>query len=132
MNKSQLQKIGFLAVSSIVILSLFLVLHGLQSAKNTSAEAEIREGGAQVIEIFAKNGYTPTTIQAKADTPTILRIQTENTYDCSAALIIPDLNYEKFLQPTATSDVQILPQKAGTEILGSCSMGMYGFKINFV
>jgi|SRR5690606_17220201 len=131
MTKSQLQKYIFLFTSVIIIGILFSVLHGIQSSKNTSAEAHI-ENGTQVIEIFAKNGYSPTKIQAKSNLLTILRIKTENTYDCSASLTIPDIKYSKFLQPTASTDVQLLPQTAGTKIRGSCSMGMYGFEIIFV
>jgi plastocyanin domain-containing protein len=93
--------------------------------------AEI-SGNAQVIKVFAKNGYSPSKITAKADTETIIRIETNNTYDCSAALVIPSIKYSKFLPTSGTTDIQLLPQKAGTEIQASCSMGMYGFTIEFV
>jgi plastocyanin domain-containing protein len=122
----------FILVAIIVIVGLVFVLNSLQGSKKTSAEAVLGEDGVQVITVTAKNGYTPGIINAKSDTPTILRIKTENTFDCSAAISIPELNYSKFLPPSANSDVQILPQKPGSKIVASCSMGMYGFEINFV
>lgn len=131
MNKETLKKLSFLVVSLFVIGGMFIVLKGIQTSNSETGEAVITDG-VQVVNVFAKNGYSPAVITAKADTPTILRISTNNTYDCSAALNIPALSYSKFLPTSGSSDVQILPQKPGTEILGSCSMGMYGFKIVFV
>lgn len=131
MNKETLKKTSFLIVSLLVIGGLFFVLKNIQNGNSETGEAIVQDG-VQVVNVFAKNGYSPSIITAKADTPTILRISTNNTYDCSAALNIPALSYSKFLPTSGSSDVQILPQKAGTEILGSCSMGMYGFKIVFV
>jgi plastocyanin domain-containing protein len=54
--------------------------------------------GKQVIEILARGGYSPRKTVAKAGVPTILRVKTQNTYDCSSALVIPALNYRKFLE----------------------------------
>lgn len=132
MTVSQLKKTTFLILSGFIILGLVLILNNLQSAKNVKSYSSISESGVQVIEVFAKNGYSPSIIEAKSNVATILRIKTENTYDCSAVLSIPKLNYSKFLPSSGKSDVQILPQQPGTEIVASCSMGMYGFKIDFV
>ena len=131
-NKSQLKKVSFLIISILLIGGLFLYLGTLQNSKNISGEATLLEDGTQILEVTAKNGYFPSNIQAKSDTPTILRIKTNNTYDCSAALTIPKLSYNTFLPTNGNTDVQILPQKSGTIINASCSMGMYGFRIEFV
>ncbi len=118
----------------LVPVVLVLVAGFLLVSKNTTSEfaKSSAEGGFQIVEVTAKNGYSPAVTQAKADTATILRIKTNNTLDCSAALFIKDLKFQDFLPTTGETDIQILPQKAGTTIAGSCSMGMYGFEIRFV
>jgi plastocyanin domain-containing protein len=88
--------------------------------------------GRQTISITAKGGYFPKEITAEANKETLLTVSTKNTYDCSLALVIPKLNYTKNLKPQDQTTVSIPPQKAGTEIDGTCSMGMYKFTIKFV
>jgi hypothetical protein len=85
----------------------------------------------QTIEISAKGGYEPTLSVAKANLPIVLNINTNSTYDCSAALVIPSINYRTRLPLTGTTTVQLAPQPPGTELTGVCSMGMYSFKIKF-
>jgi plastocyanin domain-containing protein len=132
MVKNRIHKTAFLFLSTIVIVILFLVLHNIQVDKQTSVSSTFLENGMQIIEITAKNGYTPNVINADINAPTIIRIKTSDTYDCSAALSIPAIKYHKFLPPNGITDVQLAPQKEPTRIEGSCSMGMYGFVINFV
>ncbi len=88
--------------------------------------------GKQIINIKAKNGYTPYIIEAKANVDSILRVNTNNTFDCSLALRIPTLNVDQMLPITGNTDFNIPSQESGSEINGTCSMGMYSFKINFV
>ena len=87
--------------------------------------------GKQIITIDARGGYFPQMTIAKADMPTIIKVETKSTFDCSSALVIPDLNYQKNLPPTAVTEIEVPPQKAGEEIQGLCSMGMYSFQIKF-
>ena len=87
--------------------------------------------GKQIIEILVRGGYIPNSIKAKAGVETIIKFRTENTFDCSAALVIPKLNYEKMLKSTGIEEVLITPERATGTITGSCGMGMYGFKIAF-
>ncbi len=89
-------------------------------------------GNFQIVEVFAKNGYTPSITEAKAGVPTILKVVTKNTLDCSAALFIPSIKYQKYLPMTGETEIQLLPQKSGTTVTASCSMGMFGFEIRFV
>jgi plastocyanin domain-containing protein len=113
----------------LVLIAGFVVI----SRNSDTALAKAKtEGGFQVVEVSAKNGYSPRITEEKANTPTILRVTTKNTLDCSASLFIPDLKYQEFLPTNGETDIQILPQKSGTSITGSCSMGMYGFEIRFV
>ena|SRR3989344_6240015 len=87
--------------------------------------------GKQIIEIEAKGGYSPRVINAKADTPSVIKISTRNTFDCSIALVIPSLGYRKNLSPTGTAEIEVPSQKAGSKIQGLCAMGMYSFVVNF-
>ena len=87
--------------------------------------------GTQVIDISAKGGYSPRTVTAKAGLPTVLRVTTNGTFDCSASLVIPKLSYQKFLQPSGTEDIALSPEQAQGTLQGLCSMGMYNFRVIF-
>ena len=88
-------------------------------------------GGKQIIDITAKGGYSPRVILAQAGMPTVLRVATRGTFDCSASLVIPKLSYQKFLSPTGTEEIAISPEQAQGTMQGLCSMGMYNFQIKF-
>jgi Cu+-exporting ATPase len=87
--------------------------------------------GTQYIDISAKGGYSPRIVDATAGIPTVLRVSTRGTFDCSSSLVIPKLSYQKFLSPTETEEIAIAPEKAQGTLQGLCSMGMYNFQIRF-
>lgn len=87
--------------------------------------------GKQVIEISAKGGYAPAITTAQAGLPTILRVTTKGTFDCSSSLAIPALDYRTNLPPSGTTDIEVPSQQAGAKIQGVCSMGMYNFVVQF-
>jgi len=87
--------------------------------------------GKQVIEITAKGGYSPTSSAAKANTPTVLKVTTRSTFDCSATLNIPALGYRTNLPATGETLVDIPAQQPDTILQGTCGMGMYNFNIKF-
>lgn len=89
------------------------------------------ENGKQIVTISAKGGYLPRISEAKADMPTILRVDTNGTFDCSSSLNLPSMNYQKNLPATGVTDIEIPPQKAGSTFEGLCGMGMYKFQIAF-
>lgn len=86
--------------------------------------------GKQIIEIKAKGGYTPRVSIAKAGIPTIVRFNTNGTFDCSASVRIPSLNIFSVLSNSGSKDIDLGIQKVGT-LQGSCGMGMYPFEIQF-
>lgn len=88
--------------------------------------------GKQVITITAKGGYLPRTTTATAGVPTVLKIDTKGTYDCSVALAIPSIGYRNNLPPDGQTLIDVPPQPAGTSMRGVCSMGMYSFTVNFI
>ena len=89
-------------------------------------------GGVQYVDISAKGGYSPRIVTAKVGMPTILRVKTSGTFDCSASLVIPKLSYQKFLQPSGTEEISISSEQAQGTMQGLCSMGMYNFQIQFL
>ncbi|MDD2935392.1 MAG: cupredoxin domain-containing protein [Candidatus Pacebacteria bacterium] len=101
-----------------------------QEIKEVKSNVSVVDG-KQIITIDARGGYFPQVTIAKADMPTIIKMATKSTFDCSSALVIPDLNYQKNLPPTAVTEIEVPPQKAGEEIQGLCSMGMYSVIIEF-
>ena len=96
-----------------------------QTAKNVSVV-----DGKQAIVVKAKGGFSPVHSVAKAGIPTILRVETNGTFDCSSVIRIPDMNISKNLPLTGTTDIDIGVQQAGI-FQGTCGMGMYPFDIKF-
>lgn len=87
--------------------------------------------GKQIVEIGVKGGYSPKVSVAKADTPTILRMTTKGSFDCSSAVVIPSIGYQANLPPSGVTDIEVPPQKSGTILQGLCAMGMYNFQVQF-
>ncbi|MDO8590012.1 MAG: cupredoxin domain-containing protein [bacterium] len=97
-----------------------------QDANNVSVT-----DGKQIIEISAKGGYSPKMTVAEAGIPTVIKINTLGTFDCSAALVIPSLGYRNNLPPSGETLVELPPQESGSTLQGLCAMGMYNFQIQF-
>jgi len=133
MNKPTL--ISILAV--VVLIGGALYLRGDSSS---SADAggggalvatSIVEDGVQYVDITARGGYTPRVTKAQAGMPTVIRMKTENTFDCSMALVIPDLNYQSYLKQSGVEEIEVPADKAQGTLEGLCSMAMYHFTIEF-
>lgn len=126
-------KIAMVALFIGLLMGVF-VAYTMESAEKQEPSAGSNVtmiGEKQIIDITAKGGYAPRITLAKADTQTILKVNTKGTFDCSASLTIPSLRYNTILPPSAATEIEVPPQKAGTVLQGLCSMGMYGFKIKF-
>ena len=126
--KSSLVPISIL-IASLLIVGVILFA-GENSGDNAGNNVSIVDG-KQIIEIDAKGGYSPKKTTAKADIPTVLKIKTSGTFDCSSTLVIPSLGYRKNLPPSGEILVDIPLQKAGSAIQGMCAMGMYNFTLDF-
>lgn len=125
-----------LVVAAIIIAgSLLIVTSGGSSKssdtpKETSVQNVSVTNDIQTIEIKAKGGYWPRKSVAKAGIPTVLRINTGGTYDCSAAIRIPSLAVAKMLPPNGSTDIDLGTPEQG-KLNGTCGMGMYNFQIDF-
>jgi plastocyanin domain-containing protein len=89
------------------------------------------ENGVQYVDIMVRGGYSPTVTKAQAGVPTVIRMKTENSYDCSIALVINDLDYQSYLPSTGVTEIQVPVEKAQGTLRGMCSMAMYHFQIDF-
>ncbi|OGB75240.1 hypothetical protein A2810_01445 [candidate division Kazan bacterium RIFCSPHIGHO2_01_FULL_49_10] len=125
----------------IITISLVVILIGgtvilariLPKTQPTAAERNnvTMVDGKQIITITARGGYSPRGTVAKANTPTIIKIVTKGTFDCSSALVIPSIGYQTNLPISGETLVEVYPQPAGTVLQGLCAMGMYNFVIQF-
>ncbi len=86
--------------------------------------------GKQIIEINAKGGYFPRISVAKAGIPTIIRFNTNGTFDCSSSVRIPSMNINKLLPQSGTTDIELGNPQIGI-LQGMCGMGMYPFEVDF-
>lgn len=118
-----------------IVVSVLLIGGALwlatQSSGGTASAAATIVDGVQYVDIAAKGGYSPRVVTAKAGMPTVLRVKTNGTFDCSASLVIPKLSYQKFLQPSGTEEIRIGSEQAQGTMQGLCSMAMYNFQIRF-
>jgi plastocyanin domain-containing protein len=128
----------FFGVLVAVILVGGVVWYALAGANNNSVQSNLQPSsnisvvdGKQFIDITAKGGYAPRTMVAKAGLPTVLRVKTQGTFDCSSGLTIPKLNYQKSLPATGLEEITVNPDQAQGTLQGVCGMGMYSFKIAF-
>lgn len=86
--------------------------------------------GKQIIDLTAKDGYSPARSVAKAGMPTILRFTTNGTFDCSSSVRIPSMSLFKSLSLSGQTDIDLGSPKIGI-LQGSCGMGMYPFQVDF-
>ncbi|BDQ05108.1 MAG: hypothetical protein KatS3mg084_0626 [Candidatus Dojkabacteria bacterium] len=137
-KKTNIQFI-FVAISGALILFLLIGIFILLFPKSETREIVVVdssvvqiENGVQIINMKAKNGFTPSDIVAYANMPTILRVQTSNTIDCSNTVRIPKLGISQPLTFNGTTDINIPPAEKGQELVGTCGMAHYVFKIRFI
>ena len=89
---------------------------------------EVKDG-VQYVTVYADGGYSPRVSEVQGGIPTKLIIKTNNTYDCSAALVIRSVGFQKILPPTGEEIIDLGILKSDQKIQGVCSMGMYSFQI---
>ncbi len=123
--------ISILVATVIIGGTIILLQKNTPSSVRAASSTVSVVDGKQIVSITAKGGYSPRTNTAKAGVPTIIRVTTNSTFDCSSALTIPSIGYRKNLPLSGVTDIELPPQQAGTTLQGLCSMGMYNFSINF-
>ena len=132
-EESKGTKIALVIVAIVLFVALGFVVSGNPNKTNLSENVqnvEMRDG-VQYVTIKAKGGYIPRMSNAKAGVPTKLLVDTKDTFDCSASLVINSLNYREMLPMNGQTEIDLGVPVAGEPLVGLCSMGMYSFTINF-
>jgi plastocyanin domain-containing protein len=120
-----------IAIAAAVIAGALLFSRGSPPGAAPAAGNNVSiVDGTQVIKITAKGGYQPRTTTAKAGIPTVLKLETNGSFDCSSAVRIPSLGVSKNLPPSGSTDIDLGTPQVST-VRGVCAMGMYSFQINF-
>jgi uncharacterized protein len=95
--------------------------------QNVSASTQKASGpveAAEVLTLHAENvGYVPQRLVARSGVPIVLNVVTEETYSCARDFVIPSLRFYALLPITGEVPVDIAPQKPGTVMYFTCSMG---------
>ena len=126
-----------LTVASVILALIFIggaIIFARNGAKTDTAVSKNNVSvadGKQIIEIDAKGGYSPSITIAKANIPTIIKVKTQGTFDCSSALVIQSIGYRANLPPSGETLIEVPPQEAGSTLRGMCAMGMYNFSVKF-
>jgi len=102
------------------------------AGENLASTAKEAVASSNIVQIDVLNyGYSPNVINAPAGQPIQLKLVTNNTWGCTRAFFIPDLNYYELLPDTDETVVDLPPQQAGASLFYTCSMGMYYGVIQF-
>ncbi len=123
-------------VMAVIVAFVFIGGASMLTRKSDVAERVVNVNnvsivdGKQIIEISAKGGYQPQKSIAKAGIPTIIRFDTNGTFDCSSSVRIPSMNISKNLPQAGSTDIDIGVQQV-TILQGTCGMGMYPFEVDF-
>ncbi|MCC6639427.1 hypothetical protein IT409_02615 [Candidatus Falkowbacteria bacterium] len=100
-----------------------------KNTPNAPSQNVYTQDGIQYVNVTAKGGYTPRVTEIESGVPTKLIVTTNNTYDCSSALVIRNVGFQKMLQPSGEEVIDLGTPKSGDIISGVCSMGMYSFAL---
>lgn len=123
----------FIIISSVIALALmggaFFMTRNEGTGDSLVNNVNIVDG-VQVIDLRARGGYKPEVSTAKAGIPTILKVNTSGTFDCSSAIRIPSMNVSRNLPPSGSTEIDLGIPVAGI-LQGTCGMGMYPFEIDF-
>jgi plastocyanin domain-containing protein len=119
-------------VLAISIALIFVYKAGGSSESNQIISTAKVENGLQIVDLVAKGGYFPRTIQVQPNMPIKLKVETKNTFDCSSAFQIPNLKISKSLPPSGVTEFNIPALAPGQSLEGNCSMYMYRFTLKAV
>lgn len=118
-----------------LIAGIGIMVYGGQKNKadiftQPNQNVEIKDG-IQYVTINARGGYSPRITYAQAGMPTRLIVKTNDTYDCSVALVIGSIGYQKILPQTGEEIIDVGTNQVGSSLRGTCGMGMYNFAVDF-
>ena len=113
---------------TLYVISQDKTLSARPDAPQAERNVEIRDG-VQYVTVTAQGGYSPRFSDIQSGIPTKLVVKTNGTYDCSASLVIRDVEYQKILPSTGEEVIDLGTLKSGQKMQGVCGMGMYNFSL---
>ena len=109
--------------------ALFLALLAISSFAGCSKPPEATKNPAvQEIKVTVKGEYSPDRIVVKKGRPVRLLFYREDDSECSAQVVIPDLNVKQDLALKKDTAVAFVPEKEG-EFTFACGMDMMKGKL---
>ena len=105
-----------LGVAAIVVLAWYFF------APRTAVGAQL-EGGRQVVDITVRGGYSPNLVRVEAGKPVRLRFDRQESSDCSARVVFPDLRKSASLAAFGTTTLDLDITEPG-EYPWACGMNM--------
>lgn len=117
-------------IAGVIIVGAVFIGNNGNSQNYVQGNNVTMVGDKQIIVVRAKGGYGPRKSVAKAGIPTILRVDTNGTFDCSSIVRIPSMSIFKNLPQTGSTEIDLGSPKVGV-LQGICGMGMYRFEIDF-
>ena len=125
-------KATLISVAIAVVIIGGAAMIALRTPEVASTSNVRMEDGKQIVEIVAKGNYSPRLTEAKAGVPTVLRMETNGTFDCTSQLTVPSVGFRQMLPASGKTDIVLAEQKPGSSVKGICSMGMYNFEVKFI
>jgi len=107
-----------IAIAAVVIGALGWYFFGPRSSSRAMVE-----GGAQVLTVAVKGGYSPDVIELELGVPVRLLFDRQEAGDCSSRVMFPDFKVDQNLTAYATTAVEFTPQQVG-EYGFACGMNM--------
>jgi P-type Cu+ transporter len=109
----------------LVVLGSALLLAGLAwyfFGPKAATEAQLT-GGVQAVEITVRGGYSPDVIRLVEGVPARLTFDRQESGDCTATVVFPDLQLSRHLPAHGRAVVEFTPTQAGRSSFG-CAMNM--------
>lgn len=137
LNRKMKNILILVSITVIAIIAIF-IFSSIGKKNNSSVKSETTstavtiENDTQIINVTAlSGGYRPSKVIAEAGKKTVLRLESKNSYGCERSFRIPKLGMSKILPQNGVTEFDLGTPESGENILGTCSMGMYTFTINF-
>ncbi len=100
------------------------IIASLLGPAPVGSEAVMVDGVQQLTLSATNDGYTPTVLAAASGAPIRLWLETNETFGCSRAFLIPSLGVQEILPETGRVPIDIPAQQPG-QLRFTCAMGMY-------
>jgi sulfite exporter TauE/SafE len=95
-----------------------------------SAASTGPDGVQHVLVRVDDEGYRPARALARADVPTVLILRTHGTTGCTRGFVLPARDVQRVLPVSGDTRIDLGTPHVGT-ITWTCSMGMYGGRVEF-